>query len=484
MQARNRLLEEWYGKIKRGEIKLPRFQRAEAWDTQRIVSMMNTIIKNLPLGITLVLDVGEHEAFVSRYLSTAEPDQEGRVLEHLLDGQQRLTALWRVLNNNYDSHTFFVYVPVFADEEERQQGIDDATVVCRARYSQNGLRYPKWCDNPEDCLRRGMIPTQLLRPEDIQEEIDQWIAQATNSRRPVDLDELEAWFNWKKDVSDKIMHLRSTIRNYNLPHLSLPSWTPKDVALDVFINMNTNSKPLSQYDIIVAEVESVLGQSLPDRQRQMLEDYPALGRYGDLSRLILHTSALFQDKPPNQRGALEMDKTLMMNQWDKMAYGLNQMANLLAGEGVFDEQRLPTNAVLWVIAALYSAIPEAGDRRGWCERLLRKYMWRAFLTDRYESSAPTNAYADYVALRAVLLGEKGEEAVPIFDGQEYETAKAGQFAAAAWPKNATILGRAALAITLKLGALDLATKNVLGLTTSITGTTITSSPMLCSKRPV
>ena len=125
-----------------------------------------------------------------------------------------------------------------------------------------------------------------------------------------------------------------------------------------------------------------------------------------------------------------MDKTLMMNQWDKMAYGLNQMANLLAGEGVFDEQRLPTNAVLWVIAALYSAIPEAGDRRGWCERLLRKYMWRAFLTDRYESSAPTNAYADYVALRAVLLGEKGEEAVPIFDGQEYETAKAGQFAAA------------------------------------------------------
>jgi hypothetical protein len=30
--------------------------------------MINTIIKNLPLGITLVLDVGEHEAFVSRYL--------------------------------------------------------------------------------------------------------------------------------------------------------------------------------------------------------------------------------------------------------------------------------------------------------------------------------------------------------------------------------------------------------------------------------
>jgi len=91
MEARNRRLVEWYGKVQRGEIKLPRFQRFEAWDWRRIVSMMNTIINNLPLGITLVLEVGEDEQFVSRYLSSA-PDNGGRVLEHLLDGQQRLTA--------------------------------------------------------------------------------------------------------------------------------------------------------------------------------------------------------------------------------------------------------------------------------------------------------------------------------------------------------------------------------------------------------
>ena len=47
--------------------------------------------------------------------------------------------------------------------------------------------------------------------------------------------------------------------NYNLPYLSLPSQTDKSVALNVFVNMNTNSKPLSTYDIIVAEVENVMG---------------------------------------------------------------------------------------------------------------------------------------------------------------------------------------------------------------------------------
>ena len=53
MEARNRKIEDWYGKVKRGEIKLPRFQRFEAWDRHRICSLLETVIHNLPLGITL-----------------------------------------------------------------------------------------------------------------------------------------------------------------------------------------------------------------------------------------------------------------------------------------------------------------------------------------------------------------------------------------------------------------------------------------------
>ena len=50
----------------------------------------------------------------------------------------------------------------------------------RSRYhKKSGDRYPLWCDDPAQCLRRGMIPANLLRPEDIQVEIDQWIEQAT-----------------------------------------------------------------------------------------------------------------------------------------------------------------------------------------------------------------------------------------------------------------------------------------------------------------
>ena len=140
------------------------------------------------------------------------------------------------------------------------------SAFCRTRYyQQNGTKYPLWCDIPAQCLERGFIPTHLLKPEDIQDGIDAWIKQATDHLKPGEGREgLEEFYDFRQSVSDQIKDLRSVVANYNLPYLSLPSNTDKTVALDVFIKMNTNSKPLSQYDVIVAEVESVMGRSLHD----------------------------------------------------------------------------------------------------------------------------------------------------------------------------------------------------------------------------
>lgn len=462
MQAHNRNLKDWYGMIERGEIKLPRFQRFESWDWRKITSLTNTITHNLPLGITLVLQVSGEEKFVSRYLKTA-PEESNYILEHLLDGQQRLTALWRVLHNNYEDYTFFTYIPEFDNYGEKES--DEEFVFCRSRYIRsNGQKYPLWCDIPSDCINRGMIPTDLLKPVDIQTEIDMWISRATDTKKPTNIEEMESFYNWKSSISDKIKDLRAIVANYNLPYLSLPPTTSKEVALEVFINMNTNSKPLSTYDIIVAEVENELNQSLHDKQRELLEQYPQVARYDDISRLILNTSALLQDKFPNQKGAWEMNKTVMVKNWDIMSSGLNKMSQLLTSEGIFDDNRLPTNAILWVIAALYNEIPESGDKRGWSENILKKYLWRSFFTNRYENSAATHAYYDYMALKKVFvdINQQGFEMVrlnnvPIFN-KEYEIADAIELLEAAWPKNASIRGRAVLAVTTKLGAYDFATE--------------------------
>src|SRR6185369_16994488 len=145
-------------------------------------------------------------------------------------------------------------------------------------------------------------PTHLLKPIDIQNEIDDWIERATKRLEPEgDREELRKFFDYQKRVSDRIKDLRSIVANYNLPYLSLPAQTEKSVALTVFINMNTNSKPLSTYDIIVAEVEEVTGESLHDLEDALATQTPEVKRYTDLSDLILTTSSLLQGQLPSQR---------------------------------------------------------------------------------------------------------------------------------------------------------------------------------------
>jgi len=464
-KALDRPLSDWFSTISNGQVKLPRFQRLEAWDKHRISSFLTTVIHNLPVGVALVLEVGDDEKFVSRYIKTAEENKQERVSQHLLDGQQRLTAMWRALHNNYENETYFVHIQDL-DESGEFDEESALSVYAKGRYfRKDGRRFPLWCDVPKDCLYRGYIPTQLLRPIDIQSEIDDWIHQATIDKEPSENDEnafvkLKAYNEYKDQLKAHITKLRERVAHFNLPYLSLPIATEKEVALQVFINMNTNSKPLSRYDIIVAEVESATEDSLHDLQQRLIEKHPAVERYHDVSFQILATSALLQDRLPNERGMIDMDKTLMVKNWSVMENCLNKMASFLSAQGIYDKQRLPTNAVLGVIAACFRDIPETGDFRGKAETLLQRYLWSAFFTDRYENSAASRAHMDYRGLRALLQAKNYTEEqlseVPLLNKVEYPLATAEELETVDWPKKQSIRARGILAVTTHLGAYDFA----------------------------
>ena len=152
----------------------------------------------------------------------------------------------------------------------------------------------------------------------------------------------------------------------------------------------------------------------------------------------------------------------MIENWSSLEKGLYQMANFLESQGIYDKQRLPTNAVLGVIAALYHYIPDSGDARGSAEIILKQYMWRSFFTDRYENSTASRAYYDYKILKAIFtksLKEDGSlyslEEAPVFSS-DYQLATIEELKTVKWPKGENVKGRAILAITTLLGAFDFA----------------------------
>ncbi len=444
MDARNRTLPDWFDRVRTGQVLLPRFQRHEAWSHNEIASLLNAVLRGLPAGATLVLEVGDREPFKSRPVAGA-PTPTERASEHLLDGQQRITALWRALRDNYDDRTYFVGL----DDDESHEGERVWTVRGVARWyrtdaNRQRRRYPAWADDAKGVHARDLLPMKLLRPGDISQEIREWADAATG--------DLAA----SRDLESQLHELRTRVATYNIPYLSLPVTTPKDVALDVFIKMNTSSVRLSAFDIVVAQLEEATGESLHDLVDGLGNRVPNAHAYRDPGVWVLDVAALREDRTPTQASYQRLDLERLSTDWDEVVDGIAWAVQVLEDENVFDADRLPTVAVLPILAALHQYIPTDPDQLGNARTLVRKFVWRAFLTSRYETTAGTRSLQDFRGLRAILAGERGDPSPPIFDDKQFPLPGVDQLLSAGWSKNKEILARGVLALSLRAGARDLA----------------------------
>lgn len=444
MHAHDRFLPEWFNRIRSRQITLPRFQRFVAWGHGEVSGLLTTVLRGLPSGATLILEVGDAEKFKSRTMADA-PDSGEKVTEQLLDGQQRLTALWRSLHDKYQERSYLI-----GFEDDPSDGSAKLPYVYgQARWNTNGSRYPIWVNSPKECWSRGFIPISLLRPEDMEDVIDQWVEKAIADDAP---DKFQAYKSLKKIISE----LRIKVREFNLPYLALPAGTHKEVALDVFIKMNTSSVHLSTYDIVVALVEEETGKSLHDHVDALNLAVPRASEYADLPSLVLDVVALRQDRIPSQAGYRGINYVRMLNEWEMVVKGIKGMVSFLEEESCFDAQRLPSYTAIPIVAALREHLPTQPDKLGNARHLLRKFLWRAFLTSRYEQSSTSNALQDYRGLRKVLCEGAAENAVPILNQELYPFPTKGIVLQADWPKRKTIIGRGLLALQIKCGAEDLA----------------------------
>lgn len=438
MHAHDRFLPEWFNRIRSRQITLPRFQRFVAWGHGEVSGLLTTVLRGLPSGATLVLQVGDEPKFKSRTMVDA-PESGEKVTEQLLDGQQRLTALWRSLHDKYPDRTYLI-----GFEGDPNDGVNNLPYVYgQARWDRNGTRYPIWTDDPKECWSRGFIPIKILRPEDVLPEIRGWISAAVENRHDL-----------KDDLFDKIITLRDKVKAFNLPYLALPSNTPKEVALDVFIKMNTSSVRLSTYDIVVALVEEETGKSLHEHVDALNEKIPKAEGYADLPSLVLDVVALRQDRIPSQAGYRGIDYSKMLEEWDAVVKGIRGMVSFLEDEAIFDSQRLPSYTAIPIIGALWEYLPTQPDKLGNARLLLRKFLWRAFLTNRYEQSSTNNALQDFRGLRKILCEGSPETTAPILNQDSYPLPTKETVLQADWPKSKTILGRGLLALQIKCGAED------------------------------
>ena len=435
MEARTKTVEDWFSMIREGQLTLPRFQRFEAWRPVQIEGVLENILRDpsLPIGALLVLEVGDKELFHSRPISGA-PAPKGTPQMNLLDGQQRMTALWRALTNDYEEFTLFVSL----ENEERPE----IEIVKRYR-SKAGNRMPLWADVPAECVSRNLAPVTILCPGAQGEKaMDEWTEAAATD----------------KLTDRRIMRLRQRLASYPIPFLSLPVTTEQETALDVFIKMNTSASPLKDFDIVVAQLEGAVGNSLHDMIAELKDRVPAAVDYGRVEDTALAIGALLNGKPPLKQTYLDpaFGKELA-NVWDHVVTGLKRGVTFLRDEAIFNERLLPTEVILYLTSALWAHVPVDGaDEEGRARTLIRKAIWRASFTDRYLKTATTRAFADYKAISELIFNPSSTAAPDLLAEGQNPLPAAAELIRGGWPSRKDRLGRAIIAVSLYDGGYDFA----------------------------
>jgi hypothetical protein len=456
MEARGKTIEQWFSMVQQGQLLLPRFQRHEAWRPAQIVGLLENILRkpSLPVGALLVLEVGDKELFHSRPIVGA-PQPHGKPQMHLLDGQQRMTALWRSLTGDYDDLSLFVPLQSAPAAAATDDIADDAPEVqaekrwLKSTKDKTTVNMPLWADDDVQVFERGLLPIECLCPGQSGEE---------RLKRYMSIAVTKADINSILVLNGRISELRLRVASYMIPFLSLPVGTGKDTALDVFIKMNTSASPLTDYDIVVAQLEETLGQSLHEMVAELKRQMPSLERYGDVEDNVLAIAALLSGQPALKKTYLDGDFGRRLGEvWPRLSKGIERGLEFLKQEGMLGAKILPSEVAVYLICALWADVPEHGfDQEGNARTLIRKALWRACCTGRYAKTATTRAFADYKALAALIAGQPNAATPELFDEVVNPLPDEDEVISAGWPARKDRLPRSILAISLRQGGHDFA----------------------------
>ncbi len=260
-----------------------------------------------------------------------------------------------------------------------------------------------------------------------------------------------------RQVTKRVEALRQRVAKYEVPFLSLSAATGRETALSVFIRMNTSATPLTDFDIVVAQLESATGDSLHDMVEELSDAVPRARSYGNIEDTILSVAALLMGRPPLKKTYLEKSfGETFKSIWPRLMHGFRHGIEFLQAEALFNDRSLPSDVAVYLTCALWADVPEhAFDKGGNARSLIRKALWRACFTDRYGKTSATRAYADYRVLKAMIAGEDSGPC-ELFDETFFPLPALEKLRVAGWPGRKDRLPRAMLATGLRRGGLDFA----------------------------
>lgn len=414
-------IESLLAKVHSGELVLPEFQRDFRWAEDRTARLLSSVIARFPTGALLLwsqaVAAGVQQAVGSRPVEGA-PDVQVPTFRFILDGQQRLTALYRALRGISEEERYFVDLGALLDRDSLEliegDSIDwDAVVVDVTLTRREIKRLEK---ARKKAIGDGKDPGSVLAEHDTVEY------QAREWRFPVHrLDDFHDWLEEiveelpasddKKATAKAFRKVRDTnlkyLDDYDYPVVTLDQDTSLVAVCRIFETLNKSAVLLGPFELLTAKFFPD-GVNLRDLWESAKTEHPILEEFGVDPYSVLQALTLRTQKSAQRAAVLQkLTADNVKDHWTSTAEGVALAAQLLQEDcGVMSSNWLPYQMLLVPLGAIWNEIEDLkGPASAEGKSKLRRYFWCTSFTGNFDQGANSQAQSDYLALQKWIGGD-------------------------------------------------------------------------------
>jgi len=277
--------------IEQGLVKIPQFQRDFVWPLKRSAMLIDSILKGHPIGTFILWKTKEPLRTVRNIGGAQLPDTPaGDFVQHVLDGQQRLTSLCAA------SRGLSV---------KRAERVDDFSEI----YIDLDVSTGNSQEGPVAVVRQGERDSNsVVRVVDLLHKDFTFLA------------------SYPPEYHRVLAEYQQRLKAY-LFSIVMVNEAPIEVATEIFTRINVSGKPLSVFEIMVAktfEPGKPGGESKVDRGFDLAERYRELiGELTDVNyetisdAVVLQTVSAIIAKECAKKDILKLDKSEFIETWPK-----------------------------------------------------------------------------------------------------------------------------------------------------------------------
>lgn len=374
-----------------GTLRVPRFQRPFVWRRDQMRDLLDSIWRRYPIGSLLLWDTDRRMSSFDAIGPLKVPDQPETEVSFVLDGHQRLSTLFGVLNN-WEA----------ADSQNRRQDDEDPN------------RWKIWYD----AITGSFVHIDEERQKPEPHHFPMWKLLDTFAFLEEAGRVKEEGGEKAQEHISKFQQLSEIIRAYKLPVIRIRS-TDLRQAVEIFSRLNSKGQQMTADQIVsaLAYEETESGEpafNLAAHIDDLQEDLQGWG-FGEIDRATILRAllaALGEDIYRTDWTRIFQEKQNLRKRLPPVVKdtrrSLRQTIDFLQNLGIHNSRLLPYSMQIVVLSAFFKECEHPSQQQ---KTLLERWFWVTSFTGWFASGNPSRSRRLIEELRTEIA--PNEEAVDL-----------------------------------------------------------------------